>query len=191
MRILSLDTSFSAINLTVLEEGKVVLHHCVDDRKKTLEHLPALLKRLDIYPEEMDAFAVSLGVGYLNSLRIGITFIKTLAYLSKKPVFGYENLHLMCLFVKCPQKKRVVLKVSNNLFCRVCDGEQVSDIEVLKDPSTSLPLVGLSSQGTGEFQIEYFPFSLYGALWAYRRLSEGYGGDDPMLLEPVYLRPPV
>lgn len=191
MRLLSLDTSFSAINLTLLEDGAVVLHHCVDDRRKTLEHLPALLDRLGIRPEDVDAFAVSLGVGYLNSLRIGITFVKTLAYLGKKPVVGYENLHMMCLFVKGLQKKKVLLKVSNNIFCRLCDGEHVGSIEVFKDSSPSLPLVGLSSQGIGDLQIEYFPFSLYGGLWAYKRLTEGYAGDDPMLLEPLYLKPPV
>ena len=28
-------------------------------------------------------------------------------------------------------------------------------------------------------------------LLAYKRLAEGYGGDDLMLLEPIYLKPPV
>lgn len=191
MRLFSLDTSFSFINLTVIENGKVILHQYVDDGKKTLEHLPGVLKDFNIKTEEMDAFAVSLGVGYLTSLRIGITFMKTLAYLTKKPIVGYENLHMMCLFVKEPSEKFVALKVSQNLFCRKCTKDHIGDIQVLKETPKELITVGLSSQEVGDIRLEFFPFSVYGGLWAYEKLKEGYEGDDPMLLEPIYLKPPV
>ncbi len=190
MRLFSLDTSFSSLNLTIVEDGKVLLHHWIDDGKKTLQHLPYVLKELKVELEDMDAFAVSLGVGYLTSLRIGITFMKTVSYLSGKPIVGYENLSLMCQFLKEPEQKVVALKVSNNIFCRVCKGSQIGEVQPLKE-KPELPLVSLASQGLGDIQLEFFPFSLYGGLWAYRRLSEGYKGDDPMLLEPLYLKPPV
>ncbi|MFN4012493.1 MAG: tRNA threonylcarbamoyladenosine biosynthesis protein TsaB [Aquificaceae bacterium] len=184
MRLLSLDTSFSFINLSLIEDGKVVLHYYEDgEDKKTLEYIPALLTRLDLRAEEVDAFAVSLGVGYLTSLRIGITFMKTLAYLTKKPIVGYENLHMMCQFLK--PAKRCALRVSSNIFLRDCEKGK---IEVLKDVE-GVEVVGFSFQGLGS--LEFFPFSLYGGLWAYKRLKEGYKGDDPLLLEPVYLKPPV
>ncbi len=189
MRLFSLDTSFSSVNLTVVEDGRVALHHWIEDRKKTLEHLPSLLRELKVEPEEMDAFAVSVGVGYLTSLRIGITFMKTLAYLSGKPIVGYENLSLMCQFVRLPEEKVVALRVSSNVFCRVCRESQVGEVQPLVE--SDLPLVGLASQDLGDFRLEYFPFSLYGGLWAYNRLKEGYRGDEPMLLEPLYLKPPV
>ncbi|MFN3264992.1 MAG: tRNA threonylcarbamoyladenosine biosynthesis protein TsaB, partial [Aquificaceae bacterium] len=153
--------------------------------------LPMVLEELKIEAENMDAFAVSLGVGYLTSLRIGITFMKTLAYLRGKPIVGYENLHMMCLFVKSKEERAVALRVSSNIFYRICKGQQMGEIEVLKDRLPEVPLVGLASQGIGDIQLEYFPFSLYGGLWAYRKLSEGYEGDNPMLLEPLYLKPPV
>ena len=191
MRLLSLDTSFSFINLTLIEDGKVVLHHYVDDGKKTLEHLPSLLKGLGIDPEHMDAFAVSLGVGYLTSLRIGIIFMKTLAYLTQKPIVGYENLYMMCHFLKREGEFCVALKVSNQIFCRRCKDGKIGEIEVLKSLPEGVKVVGLSFQGLGDVSLEFFPFSLYGGLWAYKRLAEGYGGDDLMLLEPIYLKPPV
>ncbi|MFN7064719.1 MAG: tRNA threonylcarbamoyladenosine biosynthesis protein TsaB [Aquificaceae bacterium] len=179
MRLLSLDTSFSSVNLTLIEDGRVVLHHYVDDGKKTLEHLPLLLTRLGIQAQEMDAFAVSLGVGYLTPLRIGITFMKTIAYLSQRPIVGYENLSLMCEFTK--NAKKVALKVSHNIFCKSC---KEGNIEVLKDPEGLSQVVGLED-------LVFFPFSLHGGLWAYRKLREGYIGDDPIRLEPIYLRDPT
>lgn len=190
MKVLSLDSSFSSLNLTLIEDGKVLVHHSSDTNRKTLELLPLTLKRLDINPEEVDAYAVSLGVGYQTSLRIGITFVKTLAYLSKKPLVGYENLQLMCSFLRCPEEKAVALRVSNNIFYRLCKVDSVSPIQVLKE-APKIPIVGLAMQGLGDIQLEYFPFSLYGGLWAYRRLTEGYTGDNPLALEPLYLKPPV
>ncbi|MDW8066657.1 MAG: tRNA threonylcarbamoyladenosine biosynthesis protein TsaB [Aquificaceae bacterium] len=191
MRLLSLDTSFSAINFTLIENGKVVLHRYEDTGKKTLEQLPKLFEKSDIDLHQMDAFAVSLGVGYLTSLRIGITFIKTIAYVSKKPVVGYENLHMMCLFIREPEEKLALLKVSNNVFCRRCKENGVGEVEILQDLPSEVVSVGLSTQGLASKQLEFFPFSLYGGLWAYNKLKEGYQGDDPMLLEPIYLKPPV
>ncbi len=182
MRLLSLDTSFSFINLSLIEEGRVVLHYYEDSNKKTLEQIPTLLTRLNLRTEEMDAFAVSLGVGYLTSLRIGITFMKTLAYITQKPIIGYENLYIMCQFLK---PKRCALRVSSNIFLRDC---QENKIEVLKDLK-NIEVVGLSFQGLGD--VEFFPFSLYGGLWAYKKLKEGYKGDNPLTLEPIYLKPPV
>ena len=182
MKLLSLDTSFSFLNLTLIEDGKVILCHYVDDGKKTLEHIPTLLKRLDISPKDVDAYAVSVGVGYLTSLRIGITFMKTLAYLGQKPLVAYENLHIMCTYLKGARK--VALKVSNNIFCMDCERGIIQTLRE-KDPEA----IGLKIQGLGD--LEFFPFSLYGGLWAYEKLKSGYKGDNPMFLEPIYLRPPV
>ncbi|MFN3869874.1 MAG: tRNA threonylcarbamoyladenosine biosynthesis protein TsaB [Aquificaceae bacterium] len=183
MRLLSLDTSFSFINLSLIEDGRVVLHYYEDSNKKTLEHIPTLLTRLNLRAEDMDAFAVSLGVGYLTSLRIGTTFMKTLAYMTQKPIVGYENLYIMCQFLK--PARRCALRVSSNIFLRDC---QEDKIDILKDMG-GLEVVGLSSQGLGD--LEFFPFSLYGGLWAYKKLKEGYKGDNPLTLEPLYLKPPA
>ncbi|MDW8033321.1 MAG: tRNA threonylcarbamoyladenosine biosynthesis protein TsaB, partial [Aquificaceae bacterium] len=189
MKLLALDTSFSFLNATLIEGGKVTACFYEDRGKKTLEELPAVLKRMEVNPDEMDAFAVSTGVGYLTSLRIGITFTKTLAYLTKKPIFGFENLYIMGLFTQVEEPKVCLLRVSNNVFYRVFSGGKAGPVEVMKDSLPQGRKVGLKVQGLGE--LEFFPFSLYGGLWAYRRLEEGYEGDDPFLLEPLYLRPPL
>lgn len=157
--------------------------------KKALEELPAVLRKFDIKPEDVDAFAVSLGVGYLTSLRIGITFMKTLAYMSKKPIVGFENLHMMGIFTPFEEPKVCLLRVSNTVFYRVFRDGLVGPVEMVKEGIPEGRRVGLKLQGFGE--LEFFPFSLYGGLWAYKRLKEGFEGDNPMLLEPIYLKPPV
>ncbi|MEN3029184.1 MAG: tRNA threonylcarbamoyladenosine biosynthesis protein TsaB [Aquificaceae bacterium] len=189
MRLLALDTSFSFLNATLIEEGEVIACFYEDRGKKTLEELPAVLKRMEVNPDEVDAFAVSIGIGYLTSLRIGITFMKTLAYLTKKPILGFENLYIMGLFTQVEEPKVCLLRVSNNVFYRVFSGGEAGPVEIMKDSLPQVRKVGLKRQGLGE--LEFFPFSLYGGLWAYRRLQEGYGGDDPLFLEPLYMKPPL
>ncbi|RMH00686.1 MAG: tRNA (adenosine(37)-N6)-threonylcarbamoyltransferase complex dimerization subunit type 1 TsaB [Aquificota bacterium] len=192
MLLFSLDTSFSFFNFTLIEDGKVLLHHFVNTEKKTLELLPSELKRWGIELDKISAFAVSVGVGYLTSLRIGITFTKTLAYLAKKPVFAYENLELMCRYVKALEPKVCLLKVSNNLFYRTCQDNHISPVKMVSS-LREVPegnLITLKLQALGGYELEYFPFSLYGGLWAYEKLKEGHQGENIMLLEPIYLKPP-
>ncbi|WP_448587221.1 tRNA threonylcarbamoyladenosine biosynthesis protein TsaB [Thermocrinis sp.] len=189
MRLLSLDTSFSFLNISFIEEGKVSLLYYEESSKKSLELLPSVLKKLGVEPEEFDAFAISVGMGYSTSLRIGITFLKTLAYLSRKPIYTYENLELMLRYTPLHPPKIALLKVSKNVFYRVFDGRSLSPVKVWKGEPLEGNTLALKSQSI-EFafhQLEFFPFSAYGGLLAYERLASGDKGEDPFKIEPYYV----
>ncbi len=192
MKILSLDTSFSFLNFSIIEDGKVKLLKYLDSNKKTLELLPEIFKIEEINPSEFSAFAVSKGMGYLTSLRIGITFMKTWAYMYKKPIITYENLELLAKYSDTSLPKVPYLKVSSYIFYRVCNKEGCSEIRIFK---------GEKIEGTGitlslwEDRIceknkifPFFPFSAYGGLYAYKILKEGGEGEDPFRIEPIYLK---
>ena len=195
MRILSLDCSFSFFNFSVSEGDKLILLRYEDTSKKTLQNLPALFEKEGIKLEEFDAFAVSVGVGYLTSLRIGITFMKTAAYLLGKPIVPYENLLLLGRFVEAPTPKIPYLRVSSNLFYRVFDGK-VTEVKLHKGEKlrgTGITLKGMESQSIASktLAVPLFPFSAYGALYAYEFLKEKPEGADPFSVEPLYIKPPV
>lgn len=191
MKILSLDTSFSFLNLSTIENGKPTLLFYLDNNKKTLENLPEVFQDMGIDPQEYDAYAISLGVGYLTSLRIGITFMKTWAYLFKKPLVGYENLELILRYTQAPLPCTACLKVSNRIFARTLDERGISDLKVVSLQELDLErTISLKGQGIeSRIVLEFFPFSLYGGLETYKKISSGYGGDDPFLLEPIYMTP--
>ncbi len=195
MRILSLDTSFSFINFSVIEEGKLTLLKYVDNDKKTLQNLPSVLEEENIKPRDFDAFAVSKGVGYLTSLRIGITFMKTLAYLNERPILSYENLLILGLFTPLPPPKVAFLKVSNNIFYREFT-EEASQVRLFKGEKLTGSGITLSQFRESlplrkVFTYPLFPFSAYGGLWAWERFKNNPEGEDPFLLEPIYLKPPI
>ncbi|MFN3814235.1 MAG: tRNA threonylcarbamoyladenosine biosynthesis protein TsaB [Aquificaceae bacterium] len=191
MKVLSFDTSFSFLNLSIIENGKPTLLFFLDGEKKTLENLPKVFQDMDIYPQEYDAYAISLGVGYLTPLRIGITFMKTWAYLFKKPIVGYENLELMLKYAQTHFPCMACLKVSNKIFARTLDEKGISDIKIVSFQELDLErTISLKGQGIeSKTVLEFFPFSLYGGLESYKKLSSGYRGDDPFFLEPIYLTP--
>ncbi|MCS7083436.1 MAG: tRNA threonylcarbamoyladenosine biosynthesis protein TsaB [Aquificaceae bacterium] len=182
--ILSLDTSF-VLNVSLLKGDKVLKHLFLDDGKKALENLPSVFKALEVNLSELDALAVSLGIGYSTSLRIGITFMKTLAYVLKKPIVGYENLSLIGKFVKSPEVRAPILKVSQNYYHRVFNNQVQSPILEGLPNCFSISIKGNAS---ADLELDYFPFSIYGGLYALEELSKG-GEFSPMSLEPIYMRP--
>ncbi len=196
MRLLSLDTSFSFFNFSIVEDGKVVLLHYLDTPTKTLKNLPAVFKRLNINLEDFDAFAVSVGIGYLTSLRIGTTFIKTCAYLLGKPIVSYENLSLLANFTPIKGIKVPFLKVSSNLFYRVCENGNISDVRIykgekLRGTGISLKVFADASPLDDNFFHPLFPFSAYGGIYAYEFLKENPSGEEPFRIEPIYMKPPA
>ncbi len=193
MRILSLDTSFSFLNFSVIEDGMVRLVYLSDSDKKTLQRIPVELKRLGIDPAEFDAFAVSRGVGYLTSLRIGITFMKTLSYIMSKPIVSYENLELLLRYTSSSERLFAYLRVSNNLFIREDVGGEVRIYGGRVPEGVPVSLRSMREELFGDRQIlhELFPFSAYGGLLAFEMLKERPEGEDPFSLEPLYLKPPA
>ncbi len=196
MRLFSLDTSFSFFNFSVVEDSKVVLLKYIDSSKKTLENLPKALSEEGIDLRDFDAFAVSVGVGYSTSLRIGVIFMKTSAYLLKKPLFTFENLELLARFVPSPYPKVPFLKVSRYVFYREVDKENISEIKIWEGEQVSGVGIGIEHLGRWEgvknlILVPFFPFSAYGGLVAYERLAKGEQGEDPFKVEPIYLRPPT
>ncbi|WP_231967108.1 tRNA threonylcarbamoyladenosine biosynthesis protein TsaB [Thermocrinis minervae] len=158
-----------------------------DTGKKTLELLPSELKKHNVHPAEVDALAVSLGVGYFTSLRIGITFVKTWAYLYKKPVVGYENLKLMLLYSDVKEPKTALLRISNKTFAMSMQNESFSELFLLEEREPIGVTIGLANQKVqADVLLELFPFSFYGALWALEYLKENPEGQNPFLLEPIY-----
>ncbi len=190
MRIFSLDTSFSFLNFSVIDEGKVTFLCYLDNSKKTLENLPKVLADYNIRPQDYDAFAICVGVGYLTSVRIGITFIKGWAYLFNKPVVGYENLELMAKHTHTNFPKIPCLKVSHTIFYRIVEEDKISEIKSAKACPPQGYVISLKDHAIegSNVVLEFFPFSAYGGIYAYEKLRSGYQGDDLFFLEPIYVK---
>ncbi len=97
MLILSLDTAGDAGCSAALTDGERTLS-AFDFRheRRLSERLPLIVEFLlrdhGATLADVEAFAVGLGPGSFTGVRIGVTFIKTLAWASGKPLVGVSSL---------------------------------------------------------------------------------------------------
>ena len=115
MKILALDTSSNVAAAAIMEDsvvlGEYLLNHGKKHSEKLMPMIAALLKDLDLSPHDMDLFAVSSGPGSFTGLRIGITTVKAMAYVCKKPVIS----------VPTPDVLACNVPVHNGLVCPMSD----------------------------------------------------------------------
>ncbi len=186
MKVFSLDTSFSTVNFSVIEDGKLVFLYYKEHTEKLLQILPDVFKSYGVNLEDFDAYAVSIGIGYATPLRIGVTFMKTIAYLQQKPLIPFENLSTMLLFSGRKDTNCAMLKVSNKVFYRELNENGFSDIKLLKEPVKNC--VCLKNQLECDKALDFFPFSVYGGLWAYKKLLQGDKGEELFKIEPIEVK---
>ena len=92
MLVLSLDSSSSNISFCLIKTSTPVLYMYKKTNEKTLNLLPKLFNDFDINPKDIDAFFVSIGIGYSTPLKIGINIIKSMAMALEKPIYTYINI---------------------------------------------------------------------------------------------------
>jgi tRNA threonylcarbamoyladenosine biosynthesis protein TsaB len=96
MRWLSLDTSRRAAQVAVTD-GDRTLAHLVFDEKTRVETalrpgIERLLREVGLSLSELDGLACGIGPGSFTGLRIGLAFMRVLAWSASKPVYGLSAL---------------------------------------------------------------------------------------------------
>ena len=104
MNILALETSTKHFSLAVSSGGKVIAAREIELKTvlsdaiiPAIEHI---LKKSKLTLEKIDGFAVGLGPGSFTSLRVGLSTVKALAFVTKKPVVGISSLDVLAAGVQ-------------------------------------------------------------------------------------------
>jgi len=100
MRLLAIDTSTSVAGVCILENNKVLAELNINNDKKThsqklLPSIDNLMNEFGFKVSDFDVFAAVKGPGSFTGLRIGITTIKTFAYVYNKPIVGVPTLDVL------------------------------------------------------------------------------------------------
>lgn len=99
MKILAFDTSTSVASVAVTENQEILGEYLIHNKKThSINLMPMaddLLKRLGLKPSQIDLFAACSGPGSFTGLRIGISSVKTMGYIFKKPVVGITSLDIL------------------------------------------------------------------------------------------------
>lgn len=96
MKILAVDTSAEVAAIAVMEDDKLLGEYSINHKKthsqKLLPMINDMLKNLEIDPKSFDYYAAANGPGSFTGLRIGVTTIKTMAFVAGKPVIAVPTL---------------------------------------------------------------------------------------------------
>lgn len=177
MLVLSLDSSSSNISFCLIKTSTPVLYMYKKTNEKTLNLLPKLFNDFDINPKDIDAFFVSIGIGYSTPLKIGINIIKSMAMALEKPIYTYINIDAVAKVFFKDGEIFLFRKVSNayvGAFYK--NGIREVDIREYK----TLPQ---NAKDIEEFE---WIFSYIG----YEAFKD-YKPSDIFIVEPIYTRAPT
>lgn len=96
MLILALDTSGDSLSVSILEQekiiGKIYINNNNFHSEKILACTQKIIQEIKINIKNIDLFAVCNGPGSFTGIRIGISFVKGMAFMLEKPCIGISSL---------------------------------------------------------------------------------------------------
>lgn len=99
MKVLGIDTSTSCGSVGLMDNGEVVSDYLLNIRlthsERLLGAIELVLREARCPIETLDGWAISLGPGSFTGLRIGVSTIKGLAFVTGKPVAGVSTLDVL------------------------------------------------------------------------------------------------
>ena len=96
MKVLAVDTAFDGVGISLTVGRQPLANYYSLCRKRTatvlFEVLPELLSSARMKLEDVDLYVVNQGPGSYTGVRIGMSFMKTLAQVHQKPLMGIPSL---------------------------------------------------------------------------------------------------
>ena len=96
MLILALDTSGDSLSVSILENKKIISKIYVKNKnfhsEKILSCTQDIIKNSGYELKNIDLFAVCNGPGSFTGIRVGMAFIKGMAFMLEKPCIGISSL---------------------------------------------------------------------------------------------------
>lgn len=219
MLILGLDTSTTTGGVAIITEERLIANYQLDitvtHSARLFPAIDVILRDVHISLNKLDGIAVAVGPGSFTGLRIGVAAAKSLAYLNKIPLIGISTLDALAF--PFSQTNLLVCSILDALrgevyaaIYKTKDGKQekISDDIVISIPKLLEQLQSpclFTGNGIAKHKQEiqanldelasFSPLNLQVVLpssiaeLGMQKLSVGIQ-DDPLKLEPRYLRRP-
>ena len=105
MIVVGLETSSATAGIAVIRDQQVMADATLEIGAVYAEQLPGILDRtmgdLSLQWSEVEGFAISIGPGSYTGLRVGLSLVKGLAYVTKRPVAAVPTLDAVAFQVPC------------------------------------------------------------------------------------------
>lgn len=118
MNLLAIETSTEQLGVALVTDRGVSASYAVLAERVHAVELPAAVTRVlgagGLALKDVDGFIVDIGPGSFTGLRIGVAFVKALAFTHKKPVIGVPSLDVLA----------AQLPHAQPLVCPILDAKQ-------------------------------------------------------------------
>ena len=112
MLTLALDTSGDSLSVSILEQEKIISKIYINNNnfhsEKILTCTQKAIQEISINIENIDLFAVCNGPGSFTGIRIGMSFIKGMAFMLEKPCIGISSLFALAYPFRCLKKDEII-----------------------------------------------------------------------------------
>ncbi len=148
MLTLAFESSAKAASVALVRDGKLISQYSqcsgLTHSRTLLPMAEDMLKNAELGLDKVDVFAVAYGPGSFTGIRIGVSTVKGLAWVTEKPCVGVSTLEAMAWHglaaggYICPVMDARRSQVYNGLF--KIEGEK--PIRLCEDRAIALPLLG-------------------------------------------------
>lgn len=161
MKILSVECTASPVSVALAEDGKILGEYFLNQKtthsQTLMPMIDSLLNVCNVAPNDIDAFAVTVGPGSFTGVRIGVSAVKGLAEPLDKPCIPVSVLEAMaynmeavdCIVcavmdARCNQFYNALFKVECGKIERLCEDRAILKEELINEVANlengSLPI---------------------------------------------------
>lgn len=161
MKILSVECTASPVSAALAEDGKILGEYFLNQKtthsQTLMPMIDSLLNVCNVAPNDIDAFAVTVGPGSFTGVRIGVSAVKGLAEPLDKPCIPVSVLEAMannmeaidCIVcavmdARCNQFYNALFKVQYGKIERLCEDRAILKEELINEVANlengSLPI---------------------------------------------------
>jgi tRNA threonylcarbamoyladenosine biosynthesis protein TsaB len=218
MKILAVDTSTSTGSVALLEDTQVIaewtLHSAQTHNRRLLKTVDLILRQTGCTLEMVNAFAVTIGPGSFTGLRIGLSTIKSMAWVLNRAFVGIPSLDALAAPLSFSSQPVCALLDArkNEIYFAIYHADGKGNLK-LHEPYRVIPPIQLTNYVTGPTLFCGDGWLLYRDLlrdklgsWALEApgschaIRAGFVGelayrrvlaqkhDDPMSSVPLYVR---
>ncbi len=119
MNILGIDSSTGKLSVAINQNerllSEIVSCKGMEHMVNVMDLLDRALRRAKLTLKDIDIFGVNLGPGDFTGTRIGISIIKTLSWLERKPAFGINSLDIFALGISLKNSNFIAHSIKKNI----------------------------------------------------------------------------
>ena len=135
MKILGIDTSTMAANVSVIEDDKLICEYTINTKKTHSQKLMPMIENMlnlsDISIKDIEAIAICVGPGSFTGLRIGMATAKAMSHVNNIPIVGVNSLEVLATNMDlCNRKICSILDAQRN---QVYTGKYIIENGELKE----------------------------------------------------------